>query len=179
MQDFIEQALETARKKLFTGMQVSKQASYARRAPHPESLPYFREAGSLLMEILKEAPSNRSALMMMSQICEILLDYHGAIDYLNKAIGAGEPRTKKVLKRLALLRESGTFWQDLLLTPAMLRELGFYLERMGVGPQHRSLDFTREWLTAHVDKDPERFIAALERQGAFSDFQVLANIVKA
>lgn len=178
MQDPLNETLEVARQELLLGVKLSKQGSYARRAPDAESLPHFHEADRLLKEILKGDPSNREALIMMSQLSESVLDFPAAIHYLNKAFDAGEPRTKKSLKRLALLKDNAKTWKRLKLSPASLRSLGEYLEGMGVGPNHRSLDLTREWLAANVDDDPEELIAALEDRGAYSDFQVLANVVK-
>ncbi|WP_406697770.1 hypothetical protein V5E97_02790 [Singulisphaera sp. Ch08] len=177
MADEIPDSLKAARESLLLGVRLSKQGSYARRAPNPDSLPYFAQAHDLLAELLNEQPDHREALVMMSQISECLMDFSAALSFLARAFDAGEPKSKKLLKRLALLRENATAWRDLGLTPEMLGMLGNHLEAEGVGPAHETLQLTRDWLTANHIGDPEIVVAALERRGAFSDFQVLANVV--
>ncbi len=114
---------------------------------------------------------------MMSQVSECLLDYDTALNLLSHAFTAGEPRSKKLLKRLALLRECSKMWRALGLTPDMLRKLGEYLEAKGVDPGHTTLRLTRGWLLEnHVDA-AEAVIEALQRRGAFSDFLVFSNVV--
>ena len=114
---------------------------------------------------------------MMAQVCEGLMNFKGAIEFLNKAFAAGEPRTKKHLKKLALMRENAEEWHDLVLSPEELRELGEYLLEMKVGSANRSFDITKEWLETQSTHDVNEVIESLERRGAFSDFQVLANVV--
>ena len=116
---------------------------------------------------------------MMSQISECLMDFNSAIEYLGRAITAGEPKTKKTLKRLALLRENAAMWRELFLTPASLRELGNYLEANKVGPRNRTMELTKKWLVAKGVDNPDKVIQSLESYGAFSDFQVLSNVVYA
>jgi len=169
--------LNAARLSLQMGRTLSKQAAYARRAPQPESLPYFDRARELLTQILNELPNDRAALLMLSEIAECVLDYDTAVDFQNRAFDAGEPRTKKLLKRQALLMENAIAWKDLRLTPGMLDELGKHLEVCGVDASHRTLQFTRTWLAGSNVSDPDAIVQALERRGAFSDFQVLANVV--
>jgi hypothetical protein len=176
VEDKILDSLKAARESLQLGMRLSNQGSYARRAPSPGSLPFFANAQEQLEEVLTELPDNREALVMMSQVAECLLAYDKALSYLTRAFDAGEPKSKKSLKRLALLRENSHAWRDLGLTPEMLRELGDHLESEGVTTDHTTLRLTRDWLMEKHIADPESVIAALERRGAFSDFQVLANI---
>jgi hypothetical protein len=177
MQEFIADLMNEARQDLLTAVKLSRQASYHRRAPSPECLPQYGEARRLLGLVLESEPSHREALMLMAQVSEGLMDFKAAADFLTKAIQAGEPATKKLLKKMAQLRESNRSWNGLVLTPDMLRDLGEYLESMGVGPANRTLDLTREWLLQNFDGDPNEVIIALDRRGAFSDFQVLANVV--
>jgi len=169
-------SLKAARESLLLGMRLSKQGSYARRAPNPDSLSFFANARERLEEVLAELPDQREALMMMSQVAECLLDYNTALSYLMRAFDAGEPKSKKSLKRLARLCEGIHEWPDLGLTPEMLRELGHHLDAAGVTTDHTTLRLTRGWLMANHVENPESVIAALERRGAFSDFQVLANV---
>jgi hypothetical protein len=177
MDDKIHDPLKAAREILLQGMRLSNQGSYARRAPNPASLPHFACARSILEGVLREVPDQKEALVMMSQVSESLLDFDKAIIFLTCAFDAGEPKSKKSLKRMALLRENSTTWRDLGLTPEMLRKLGDHLQAKGVGPNHRTLQLTRDWLSENHDGNPESIVTALERRGAFSDFQVLANIV--
>lgn len=177
MSDAHLNSLREARDSLLLGLKLSKQGSYHRRAPEPDSLAHFGRASRLLDELLRREPTNREALMMMSQLLESLLDFGGAASLLMRALDVGEPKTKKLLKRLALLQESAKEWRELLLTPDSLRELGEYLKNRGVGPNDRTLNLTREWLTAKGFDNPDQVVAALGRRGGFSDFQVLANVV--
>lgn len=176
MQDDQKSILNTARSSLFLGMKLSKQASYSRRIPEASSLPHFSEANRLLLSLLNTHPDDREALIMLSQISECTMDYKNAILNLEKAFLAGEPKTKKLLKRLALLRECEKTWDKLILSPESLQSLGKHLEQMGVGPEHRTLQITRNWLSANVKCDHGNIISALEQSGAFTDFQVLANV---
>ncbi len=177
MRDEIHDLLQAAQASLFLGMKLSKQGSYARRAPSTDSLPHFERAHEILERILTELPNHRQALVMMSQVSECLLDYDTALRLLSHALDVGEPRSKKLLKRLALLREYSKIWRDLGLSPEMLRELGEYLEAQGVDPNHTTLRLTRDWLVENHIDDPEVVIDALRRRGAFSDFLVFSNVV--
>lgn len=177
MPQSIADMLSTARQDLQTAIGLSRQGSYGRRGPSPESLPHYGETKRLLRLVLESEPCNREALLMMAKVSEGLMDFEAAFDFLSRAIQAGEPKSKKLLKKLAQLRENTEHWKTLVLTPDMLRELGEYLESRKVGPANRSLDITREWLHLNFDGNPEQVIAGFEKRGAFSDFQVLANVV--
>jgi hypothetical protein len=177
VEDALFNSLKSARETLFLALKLSKQSAYHRRAPEPDSLPHFGETRRLLEDVLKEHPDNLDALVMMSQLLESLLDFEGAATFLCRAFAAGVPKTNKSLKRLALLRENATAWRDLSLSPEALRELGHYLRNQGVGPGHRTMQLTREWLVKSGIPDPDNVISGLERWGAFSDFQVLTNVV--
>jgi hypothetical protein len=66
----------------------------------------------------------------------------------------------------------------LMLTPSQLHDLGQYLESQLAGQLgERDLHLTRQWL-GDRDLDVAKIIQALENRGAFSDFEVLANIVR-
>lgn len=170
-------ALQAARQDVRTAIGLSRQGSYNRRAPSPESLPHYGEAKRLLQLVLEIEPNHREALVLMAQVFEGLMDFDAAADFLNRAIRAGEPKTKKLRRKLALMHENTRQWKDLVLAPHMLRDLGQHLESMGVDPANRSLDFTREWLSSNFDGDPEQVIGVLNERGAFSDFHVLVNVV--
>lgn len=173
----LEGLIENAREELLRAIKLSKQGSYERRAPAPASLIHFETARSLLDEILLLSPRNTEALLMKSQISEGLLDFDSAIIFLNSAFDAGEARSQKLLKRLALLRENAKAWKALAMSPFILRQLGDYLESCGVGPANRTMELTKKWLDQNMPETSEKVIVALEERGAYSDFQVLANVV--
>jgi hypothetical protein len=108
---------------------------------------------------------------------EALLEYSEAITSLNRAMELST-RDKKNLKRLARLREAKSFWDQLTLTPYQLHDLGAYLQERGTSLDAETLAATQEWLEAAGLPDPESVLDAFENLGAFSDFQVLENIVR-
>jgi hypothetical protein len=177
MEDKIFDSLGEARESLLDGLRLANQGSYARRAPSASSLPHFAHARGVLLRILAESPGHQEALLMMSRVSESLLEFEAALSYLSRAFAAGEPKTKKALKRLALLRENSIAWRDLGLSPEKLQKLGDYLEAQSVNPSHTTLRLTRNWLSENNIENPKAVVEALERRGAFSDFQVLANVV--
>lgn len=173
----VSELLLDARQDLFVAVKLSRQGAYHRRAPSSESLPHYGEAKRLLKEVLQHEPGNCQALLMMSQIAEGLMDFSSAINFLNDAFAAGEPRSKKHLKRLALLKENSKTWRKLVLTPEELRELGEFLQAKDVSPANRSLDYTKQWLNENYQGNPQEVLNSFDEVGAFSDFQVLANVV--
>lgn len=176
MPGHIKDFLSKAREDLLTAVRLSRQGSYRRRAPSPESLPHYGEAKRQLLLALEIEPAHREALMMMAQVAEGLMDFRSAVSYLDRALQTGEFRTKKLLKKLAHLRDNAEYWDSLSLTPSKLQELGEYLDLMGVSPDSRSLENTRQWLLSNFDGDPEQVIAEFSERGAFSDYHVLANV---
>lgn len=172
-----KQQLDLARNEFLTGVKLSKQGSYARRNPDLLSIPHFQKAKSILLNLEKSDPDNIEILVLLSQIEECLMNYTKAILYLNQSFSAGKSQTKSDLKRLIRLRQESVEWRDLKLSARELEELGSYLSRLNVGPQHTTLDLTKEWLLLNDISHPEDVISALERRGAFSDFQVLKNVV--
>ena len=163
---------------LRSGVRSTKQGRYARRLPAREASRDLNEARRILLLSLQRRPDAPHVLAMLSQILECLLDYEQAIDYLTRAFQHGHPRTQKELRRLALLREASEEWKTLRLSPEELDRLGRFLTEIGVGPEDRSFNFTRKWLVMEGVDSPEDVIAALQKRGAFTDFQVLANVVR-
>lgn len=171
--------LAQLRDALRQGQKLSQQTSLERRAPAPESVPFLQNARSGLRRIVAENPNSVEAWRLLSEAEECLLDYSAALRALHKAMELSGKRDKRDLKRVALLREAGGQWTNLGLTPAQLADLGRYLEeRLGGGQGERSLRFTREWLERSQPQDPKRTLEALDRRGAFTDFQVLYNVVR-
>jgi hypothetical protein len=88
-------------------------------------------------------------------------------------------RSKRDLKRLALLDEAAKQWESLPLSPDELRQLGDFLRASGADnpTRGRALEFTEQWL--RMSAIPvDAAIEAFGRSGAFTDFQVLNNIVR-
>jgi tetratricopeptide (TPR) repeat protein len=162
---------------LRTGLRLSQQGSYHRREPDAKARPYLADARDGLRELSAEDPTNAGAWRLLSQAEEALLDYGAAIDALQRALCLSETRNKRDLKRLALLREALSEWTALPLEPSQLAELGAYLREQALGPEDRSLRWTRAWLERHDIKNSDEVLRALGRRGAFSDFRVLSNIV--
>lgn len=169
--------LAQARECLLHGIRLARQRSYQRRAPARIAIPHLVEARRQLLDLLQQDPVNDDALILLSEAEEVLLNYTQAIRYLERAMNNELQRTKKNKKRLAALRQYAAQWEDLGLSPQQLAELGKHLAARGVSPVNRSLELTREWLQSISVANADDVIAALHRRGAFSDFQVLANVV--
>jgi hypothetical protein len=120
------------------------------------------------------------AWRLLSQAEECLLNYRQAVVCLEKAISLSGKRDKRMLKRLALLRESLSEWSALPLTPQQLRNLGEHLIEQGANEEWngRSLKFTRQWLEAKQFANIEEVLEALSQRGGYTDFQVLYNVVR-
>lgn len=176
MTDDYMNTLEEAEAALELGTRLSKQSSYARRMPARESHPHFAHARALLQRIVTRCPIDSNALRLMSRVCESLLDFSNAIRYQELAISATGTQSNKDLKRLAVLRGSLREWQELGLSPRQLESLGQYLEAHGVGEEQRSLELTSSWAIEN-ELNPRDVCEGVQRRGAFSDFQVLSNLV--
>lgn len=174
--DSIRSTLNEAREAFLMGVRLSKQGSYARKLPDPESIPHFTHARNLLLRLIASDMKNTDALFLISQIEECFLNYSSSIKYLEQAFIYGEPKTNKNLKRLASLRQHLVEWRDLSLSPEQLKQLGKYLISIGVDSSCTDLVHTKEWLRDNGIDNSDAVISALKRRGAFSDFQVLENI---
>lgn len=169
---------ERLRATLINGLNLSMQGSLGRRAPAPAAIPSLTEARSGLEEYTCRYPDDPAGWRLLSQAQEALMDYRRAIQSLERALRNSPDRSKRDLKKLAALRESFGEWSDLHLTPEDVAELGQYLrEKLGPGTGDRELTWTRAWLEGRFD-DPEPALEGLERRGAYSDWQVLNNIVR-
>jgi hypothetical protein len=168
------------RQALLRGIKLSMQGSYARRIPAEEAVPHLEEARRGLRHLVEKDPMNVETWRLLSQAEECMLNYAGATTCLERAIELSKTGRKKDLRRLALLKESLRAWQDLLLTPDQLRELGECLVQAGaeLEPNGRTLMFTRQWLHDRGFADAEAVLEALRRRGAYTDFQVLQNVVR-
>ena len=87
-------------------------------------------------------------------------------------------RGNKDLKRLALLREYETKWDNLALTPDQLQALGKHLDiQLSKTPCDHSLTFTGGWLREQDIEDPERILTAIRDHGGYCDCEVVWNVV--
>ncbi len=165
---------------LQSGIRLSKQGSYQRRAPAPEAVPLLVEARDGLRRLVRMSPNDADAWRLLSIAEECLLDYSSAVRSLEMALILSSRRDRRDLRRLALLRHAAGEWKDLLLSPAQLADLGDFLQaRLGGSTGERCFRFTLEWLAQQEGvAESAAVITALEGRGAFSDFEVLHNIVK-
>jgi tetratricopeptide (TPR) repeat protein len=169
---------EELRSRLRDGLRLSRQGSYERRAPAKEAVPYLARARDGLHALLEHEPKNAEAWDLLSQAEAALLNYEPAILALERLIQISSKKDKRVLKRLAGLKQAHSEWGALPLSPAQLAALGEYLEEHGVGSQSKTLELSRRWLEQSGAHDVERVIEALGCRGAFCDFQVLQNVVR-
>lgn len=170
--------LQELKATLLRGVRLSKQTSYERRAPAKAAVPFLRQARDGLRDYVAANANDREGWQLLSQAEETLLDYQAARVALEKAMQLTAKRDKRDLKRLAMLRELTEEWAGLVLSPSQLQELGRYLEEELKGSTgDRSLRLTRQWLERQ-GLNLERIVRALEDRGAYSDFQVLYNVVR-
>lgn len=161
------------------GQRLSGQISLERRAPAAKAVPYLKTARDGLRQYVADTPTSVAAWRLLAEAEECLLDYGAALRALQKAIELSGKRDRRDVKKLVFLQQADGKWADLGLTPAQLASLGRHLEaQLAGGTGDRSLRLTREWLAREEIAAPERVIAALDRRGAFSDFQVLYNVVR-
>jgi len=169
--------LHEPRELLRRATQLSNQGSYLRRSPAPASLAPLREALRRLSALEKRLEGNPEYWRLRSLAEEVQLNYPLAYQYLRTAIQVGGS-SKRDQKRLALLREQVREWKALRLSPTELTELGRFLREDGVGANSRNRTLTESWLDTHKPAEKAEILRALDDRGAFSDFQVLANIAR-
>ena len=171
--------LAEIKEQVFCGIRAAGQGSYKRRLP-PENAIRLLEAARLgLVRYMEENEPSEDIWRMLSQMEECLLHYHAARRCLERALEVSGRRAKKDLKKIALLKEYEGKWKSLILNPTQLKALGDFLEeRLNVAPFDRSLKWTRLWLEENKIEHPEEVIEGIRANGAYNDFQVLANLVK-
>ncbi|MEX2170786.1 MAG: hypothetical protein WD851_15825 [Pirellulales bacterium] len=163
-----------------SGIRLSMQRSYARRAPAKASVPHLVQARDGLRQLVERQPTLAEAWKLLSQAEECLLNYDRAILCLEMAMSLSGKRDKRDLKRLAMLRESVLQWRKLPLTPVELRELGEYLVEQGADKEMygRSLKFTSQWLEQKCFTNVNAILQALNDRGGRTDFTILYNVVR-
>ncbi len=175
--DSIEVFSRTAEELVRRAILESGQASYHRRAPNLSAVVLYDQAEAVIQKLLGVQPTSITAFLLLSAIAEGRLQFGSAIESLETAFSLGEPRSKKNLKRLARLRESMEWWQKLGLSPYHLAELGAYLTEVGVDAHCNDFRYTNAWLIETGIQTPEAMAGRFINLGAFTDFQVLANLV--
>lgn len=172
--------LDELKSALMSGIRLSMQRSYARRAPAPEAVPYLMHAREGLRQVVEREPSSVEAWKLLSQAEECLMNFEQARLSLEKAMSLSGVRDNRSLKRLAMLRESTSEWTKLPLTPSELLELGDYLVEQGANEERlgRSLRFTTQWLKEKHFANADEILQALVDRGGRTDFTILYNVVR-
>jgi hypothetical protein len=109
---------------------------------------------------------------------EMLLNYRGALAYLEQALAASSTHDRRDLKKLAQYRTLLAEWDSLNLSPTELKAMGAYLKSKEVGPHERSRKWTIDWIRTHCPDREDTILRGLDTRGAYSDYQVLVNVVK-
>lgn len=160
------------------GQRLSMQGSYDRRPPAPEAVPFLTRARDGLREFTNSNPGEAQAWRMLSLAYECLLDYGPALAAISEAMRLSGRKEKRDLKRVANLREALAERIDMPLTPDQLVTLGDYLkDKLRDGTGERNFRWTEAWLLENGIESSDEVLAALRRRGAYSDFQVLSNVV--
>ncbi|MCA0968956.1 DUF2695 domain-containing protein, partial [Priestia flexa] len=100
---------------LIKGQKLAMQGSYQRRAPSKKAIPHLLAARKGLKEYVKQYSNDALAWQLLSQAEEYLLNYNAALTALQNALSF-DKKDKKLLKRLALLKEYASKWQELDMT---------------------------------------------------------------
>ncbi|WP_140457117.1 DUF2695 domain-containing protein [Priestia megaterium] len=163
---------------LIKGQKLAMQGSYQRRAPSKKAIPHLLAARKGLKKYVKQYSNDALAWQLLSQAEEYLLNYNAALTALQNFLSF-DKKDKKLLKRLALLKEYASKWQELDMTPEQLQSLEIYLqEKLEIYGCDHTLIYTREWLdisTLHSKKS--KIVKALQNQGGFCDCEVLMNVI--
>jgi hypothetical protein len=171
--------VQPLREMLLKGIKLSMQSSLARRKPAPAATPFLEQARTGLKALTTQDGRNAVAWRLLSQAEECLLNYSAAVKCLETAIELTGYTGNKERKRLALLKESLSERARFPLSPDELASLGQFLKDWGATNEvnGRTLERTTRWLEDN-DFDVPDVIDALARRGAFTDFQVLYNLVR-
>ena len=176
---FMATELEQLRAVLLRGIRESKQSAYGRRAPAPESLSELNEARDGLRCLAESTPPDPDVWRLLAQAEECFLNYSEARRCLEQARVLSKTRSRTDLKKLALYTEMEKQWVALRLSAVQLRSLGDYLRRK---PQSalraRGLTWTETWLREQHFDNIDEILESLKQRGAFTDFQVLENLVR-
>ena len=161
------------------GQKRSPQTSHRRRAPDAAAVCCLQRARDDLRALVETETDNAAAWRLLSQAEEALLDYPKARTALEKVLALAVGANKRDLKKLAMLREHGLWWDGLGLTPELLSELEYYLRHtLASSPCDRTVRHTRAWLEHSRLPGTDRVVQALEERGGHCDCQVLSNVAR-
>ncbi|PJZ76306.1 DUF2695 domain-containing protein [Leptospira neocaledonica] len=169
--------IEELEDELISAIQMSNHGLSDRRMPSKKSIPMLIEIRRKLKEFSEKDLSNAKVWRLLALSEEALLNYKEAIDSFTKYLDL-KGRDKKDLKKLAFLRESQVEWEDLILSPKELNDLGNYLNSNlnRIACDH-SLAITKKYLEGKYSKsDLKRIVSSLQNRGGFCDCEVLANV---
>ncbi|MGE0263570.1 MAG: DUF2695 domain-containing protein [Candidatus Obscuribacterales bacterium] len=170
--------LQRLKEVLLTGQRLSMQSSYDRRQPDKKALPHLREARSGLGAFVRAHPDAAEAWLSLSVAEECLLNYPAARRYLERYLALRGDRSKKVLKRLVLLKEYERKWAGLMINPEQLESLGAFLEvELERTACDHSFRLTEDWLNQFFKPKAKQILEAFEKYGGYCDCEVLANVV--
>jgi tetratricopeptide (TPR) repeat protein len=175
----MSKSLKELQEVLLQGQKLSMQGSMDRRMPDKKSIPFLIEARKGLKEFVALNPLDNVAWRLLSQAEETLMNYPEALSSLEKSIELAG-KDKKDLKRIALLKECLTSWNELGLTPEQMKSLGDFIDdKLSEQVCDHTLSFTKEWLDGNIPKSKRaKMIKAIQGKGGFCDCEVLANVVK-
>lgn len=97
--------LDDLKEVLRKGQVLSMETSYDRRAPNARALPSLLEAREGLLRVVHECPDHREAWILLAEAEEALLAYSAARKALETALNLGKVGDKRLLKRLARVKE--------------------------------------------------------------------------
>lgn len=165
--------LELLRQTLVEAMKRSRQTSYERGSPSPQSVPELSAARAEIATYLADNPHDSDGWRLLSLADESLLRYKAAIASLERAMR--QRRNRSDVKRHAQLLLRLKEQQTPPLADSEIKELVNYLIAMGIDNQQRALGLTRtrEWLRLHGLDRTEEVISWFEFNGLFADHEII------
>lgn len=160
---------------------LAQQGVYARRLPSEEAISIFEGVKEWLVLRLAERPQSPELLDWLSQVHECLLEYQASRSCLLRAIELGLPKSRKIATRLYRLQRAEAEWLSLNLSPVELKSLGEYLMELCTNIDLQRLasrDRTEQWILLNCPERRDRVLKGLDSRGAYSDWQVLMNVVR-
>jgi hypothetical protein len=169
--------LETIKIWFSDAVRRSGQQSHRRRYPGNELSVEF---GSLKRDldcmVAENHPELSSVVLTLSQVCECMLDYPRAGSHLRAYVDLTGDRSKKTLKRMAMIEEAIARWKLIAVTPPDLELLRQYIDiQMAKDGASKEFSHSCTWLEGNgYDKD--LVVEGFRALGLSDDFQVAANL---
>lgn len=142
-----------------------------------KAVPILLELKHDLAEYLSMHPDDVTALRYMYFVRCYLLDFQGALSFLEKVCTLSQDRKDKL--NLVALKELASSLKQLDLKPEELTDLLDFLdETLKESSCDHSLRHTKDWLANHIanKKQHRAIIKGLQNSGGYCDCEVLANI---